>query len=320
MGKAKKQKDFQKVKLKIGKKKPLKDNETKTTFKSQAVVVPEQSISENKGEPTTSRNSTLKELLAHSKHYNPHVRKEAIHGLKEMFGKHPQNVLVHLSSIFEITFAIIVDEDSSVRAAYLGFLQSITPHLSKNNVGPFIALYLSYCGSAMTHIDDNIRLNSLDFLNLWINAFPSLIVNSTVQILPNFIGLLSNFAHKGGSQSSNTPSKLISLPNSKMANSKSRTSILQSLYIYLSHALESEKAAKSWFDEFIEVSNVDAAPTFKWQPDHEFEIDLKFKSGVLEFKPLSIFQKSTASLNIFEDEEEEEGEEKGKVNWFQELK
>jgi len=121
-----------------------------------AIVVPEQSISEDKGEVTTGRNQTLKELLAHCRHYNPNVRKgqkifplsgpgfnlvflnsrhccccccccycyccyccccccflfslDALQGIREIFLRHPQNVLVHLSALFETTFSSIVDD------------------------------------------------------------------------------------------------------------------------------------------------------------------------------------------------------------------
>ncbi len=40
-------KDFNKVKLKVGKKKPLANNVTKTDFKSQAILMPTQLKSKN---------------------------------------------------------------------------------------------------------------------------------------------------------------------------------------------------------------------------------------------------------------------------------
>lgn len=92
------------MKLKIGKKKLAKANETSVSFKSKgnffffffflnlllfiekknpAIVVPEQSISSDKGEVTTSRNLTLKELLSQLKHYNSNFRKGFLFNFNE---------------------------------------------------------------------------------------------------------------------------------------------------------------------------------------------------------------------------------------------
>ena len=58
--KKEKRKDFQKVKLKVGKKKPQAENFTVTTFKSQAIHIQEQLKSGDGGdEPTTQRKKTI---------------------------------------------------------------------------------------------------------------------------------------------------------------------------------------------------------------------------------------------------------------------
>ena len=54
-----KRKDFQKVKLKVGKKKPQAENFTETTFKSQAIHLREQLKSGPQDEPTTQRKQNI---------------------------------------------------------------------------------------------------------------------------------------------------------------------------------------------------------------------------------------------------------------------
>lgn len=62
MGKSHKKKqktaDFQKVKLKVGKRKPVGTNVTNTTFKTSSINITSQL--EEKNEPTNKRNLSLK--------------------------------------------------------------------------------------------------------------------------------------------------------------------------------------------------------------------------------------------------------------------
>ena len=62
MGKCQKKKssDFQKVKLKVGRKKPVGQNLTKTTFRTSTIQISNQL--EEKDEPTIKRNLSLKVL------------------------------------------------------------------------------------------------------------------------------------------------------------------------------------------------------------------------------------------------------------------
>lgn len=58
--KRKRQDDFQKVKLKVGKKKPKLENATATNFKTKAIHLPEQ-LKEDRTLPTNNRK--LKKIL-----------------------------------------------------------------------------------------------------------------------------------------------------------------------------------------------------------------------------------------------------------------
>lgn len=57
--KRKHQEDFQKVKLKVGKKKPKLENATDTTFKTKAIQIPEQ-LKEDGVLPTQNRKLNIK--------------------------------------------------------------------------------------------------------------------------------------------------------------------------------------------------------------------------------------------------------------------
>ncbi|KAJ7298090.1 hypothetical protein O6H91_Y017400 [Diphasiastrum complanatum] len=76
--------DFRKVKHKVGRKLPPAQNVTKVEFKSKAIVLPGQSLLQNKdGCAVNQRRQTLKELLGQTTHYSERVRKGACLGFDQ---------------------------------------------------------------------------------------------------------------------------------------------------------------------------------------------------------------------------------------------
>ena len=68
----------------------------------------------------------------------------------------------------------------------------------------------------MTHIHDDIRLDSLKFFQLWLQAFPSLLVQTKIPVLPSFLSLLSNVNLKGSN--SQMSFRLIANPSGKLGS------------------------------------------------------------------------------------------------------
>lgn len=64
-----KEQDFQKVKLKVGKKLIPADNATDTSFKSRSIFIPSQ-LQKPDSEPTNQRNQTLKVTENNKKQQN----------------------------------------------------------------------------------------------------------------------------------------------------------------------------------------------------------------------------------------------------------
>ena len=95
MGKKKtqRQQDFQKVKLKVGRKVLKAQNETKITVKAKQIVIKEQLKAKNHLQEATTRNRlTIPELLVHLAHYNPTMRYEGISGLSELLTRDSESV------------------------------------------------------------------------------------------------------------------------------------------------------------------------------------------------------------------------------------
>ena len=173
-----------------------------------------------------------------------------------------------------------------MRQAFLALMTAMTPRLSRNNVAPFVSLFLSYCASAMTHIYDDIRLHSLDFLNLWMGAFAVQIVESHTRILPQFLSLLSNFDQKA--VQSQTAS-LVSNPSGRLGSSKSRISVLSCLFQYLDASITQQRAT-SWFDLFrrTDSSATVDGPVVRWTPTTQFHSVLHGRFPFLDSRPLDL--------------------------------
>lgn len=143
--KKKRQDDFQKVKLKVGKKKPRADNATNTNFRSRGIHLPEQLKRDTSG-PTTHRQLGVnvcspssemqtsglivlkgfifvcilfppQDLLSQLHHYNANVKHSALMGLKELLSSNSSLLEQHLSRLLSEVAAVLTDKDGNVRVA-----------------------------------------------------------------------------------------------------------------------------------------------------------------------------------------------------------
>lgn len=147
--KRKRQDDFQKVKLKVGKKKPKLENATATNFKTKAIHLPEQ-LKEDRTLPTNNRKLNIKDLLSQMHHYNGGVKQSALLGLKDLLSQYPCIIDAHLSNILSEVTAVFTDRDANVRLAAVQLLQFLAPKIRTEQISPFFPLVLSgntrHCG------------------------------------------------------------------------------------------------------------------------------------------------------------------------------
>ncbi|ORX86808.1 hypothetical protein BCR32DRAFT_289738 [Anaeromyces robustus] len=230
-----KNQDFQKQKLKVGKKKLAPSTQTDISFKTKAIYVPDQGIVEEKKEITSSRNLTLKELLGQAKHYSSITRKDALNGIKEIYTNYPDEIFLNLGTVFEKTIPIFIDKEPDVRLALLQFYKILIPDLKIDQIKPFMSVFMAYLCSAMTHILEDIRLDSLKFLKLFIDNFPTLTIYYSDKLIPNFLNhLTGDMKMNSKSNSSSLSNSLLVNPKSKLGSTKSRAAILTSFYDFLS--------------------------------------------------------------------------------------
>uniref|UniRef100_A0A8I6AC27 Testis expressed 10 n=1 Tax=Rattus norvegicus TaxID=10116 RepID=A0A8I6AC27_RAT len=140
--KRKRQDDFQKVKLKVGKKKPKLENATATNFKTKAIHLPEQ-LKEDRTLPTNNRKLNIKDLLSQMHHYNGGVKQSALLGLKDLLSQYPCIIDAHLSNILSEVTAVFTDRDANVRLAAVQLLQFLAPKIRTEQISPFFPLALA---------------------------------------------------------------------------------------------------------------------------------------------------------------------------------
>ncbi|CAJ0753304.1 8593_t:CDS:10 [Entrophospora sp. SA101] len=192
------QEDFKKQKLKVGKAKPKASNFTNTSFKSRAISLPNQSITEDKSNLiTNTRKLSLSELLTQLRHYNSRTRKDAIQGLGDLFHAYP-NILSHSLSISINSLVRLISDEAELR--------------------PFIPLLILFTCSAMSSIHEDIRIDSIKFMNIWLTLAPDIVVDQFWEkVLPNYISLLSNDSNL----SSNNNINMMNIANFDFSLSKS---------------------------------------------------------------------------------------------------
>lgn len=183
----------------------------------------------------------LKVLYSQLKHHNPSVRHDALVGLRDIFQLHPELLPKNVSKLVEQVFSALVDGSSLVRQATRLLVKTVLSQVTQESVTPFFRILVAHLSCALTHIKEKIQVDSLEVLELYLQYYPTLLVQYAGDILPILIGLLSrqkadpsysrSSLKKGKSLISilhgtnSSSAALVSNPNSKFTSKSSRLSI-----------------------------------------------------------------------------------------------
>ncbi|XP_071102616.1 testis-expressed protein 10 homolog [Haliotis cracherodii] len=225
--KKKKQEDFQKVKLKVGKRLPKGQNVTNTSFKTHAIQVVQQ-IKSDAAQPSTHRKLNIADLLPKCQHYSISVRHDGVTGLRELMTLHPHMITSQLAVIIEKALPLIMDKDSNVRQACLKLFKLVFTSTPTQQIEPFFPVLSAHLCCAMTHIYDDIQHDSLEVFDLLLDTYPLLIANNSGQLLQNFIEQISRQQNVTKGQKSNL--SLAVKPDSKYSVQRWRSGILSRIY------------------------------------------------------------------------------------------
>ncbi|TNN75669.1 Testis-expressed sequence 10 [Liparis tanakae] len=220
--KKKRQDDFQKVKLKVGKTKPKADNATNTNFRSKGINLTEQLKKDTSG-PTTQKNLSINDLLSQLHHHNANMKNSALVGLRELLSHNPSLLEQHLSRLISEVGAVFTDKDGNVR---VGAIRVLSAHLT----------------CAMSHIETSIQEDSIKILDVLLEHYPALLAARPAVLLTHFLELISHRQSSGKAKKApdaKTQTWSLSInPNRAVTNQQWRLSVLTRLGCFLQAVVE----------------------------------------------------------------------------------
>eukprot|EP01104_Vermistella_antarctica_P017496 TRINITY_DN6201_c0_g1_i1.p1 TRINITY_DN6201_c0_g1~~TRINITY_DN6201_c0_g1_i1.p1 ORF type:complete len:928 (+),score=212.43 TRINITY_DN6201_c0_g1_i1:288-3071(+) len=189
--------DFKKVKSKLGKKKAPALSATNTDFKSRTINVQDQGVGKEKGAVVSSKNLTLKELLNRCGHHNSSNRKDAVHGLRELVTQHTDQVAPQLSLVLDHVLPLIGDQDKTVRSGVVALVGQALEELGENLL-PFLPLIMVHTVNAMTNLQKHVRMDAIKLLQLLVARFPNHVGRFGKEVLRNFVLMLGGGVKRAG--------------------------------------------------------------------------------------------------------------------------
>ncbi|KAL2740084.1 testis-expressed sequence 10 protein [Vespula squamosa] len=232
-----------KVKLKAKKSKLLPKglNVSDKSIKIKKIMIHNQFKQYNETEIVSKRKLNIKDLLVRLQHHNSTVRQETVKELKDILLQHPLEILSsQLNPVLQGISALSCDKEKDIRKDSLKVLNYILNSISNEQLIPFCDVLITYLRCAMTHIDLNIKEDSLLFLDILIQHCNSIIAKYSHKILPNFLDMISrmHIEMKPGR-------RLITTLNSKNTSVKWRIKVLERLGNMLVSIINYKKIEKA---------------------------------------------------------------------------
>ena len=209
-----------------------------------------------------------------------------------MFQGHPNYLEENFGVFIQRVMEKIIDMDDKVRHSLLVLFKYIFPLVTPEKMAPFTPLVLAHLSCAMTHIQEDIQLDSLSLLGLCLQHFPALMVSNKGMLLPNFISLISQQSLaplsknkiKGGH---NTSKDTHLNPRGKISSQKSKFVVLKQLLDFLKAVQDTrlDKIGKGDDSVFCKPDLMSTS-----------------KSGIISPEPLIIFSDSRVTqVQVYQD-------------------
>lgn len=172
-------------------------------------------------------------------------------GLKDILLRYSTKILgSQLHTLLQGISALSLDKERSVRRDAFKALSLILNPISNDQLEPFFDILMSYLSCAMTHIDPNIKEDSLLFLDVLTENSSSLLARNSQKILPNFLDMISKLQTE-----SKVDRQLVTTLSSKQTSIKWRIDVLSRLSSILMSMMNVKKSRKS-FNNFNPNSRV----------------------------------------------------------------
>lgn len=260
MAKKKKEKDFQKIKLKVGRKLLRGTNDTKTEFKSKKIILKE----------SESRTKDPIKTLSNSIGINSQLKLLCLNRLIDSLNS--LNLSNNSGQLINTVSKYLNDEDKRVRSDSIKCIKHCISILdkkntNKSNLSPLMAIILTYINCGLTHIDHNIGIDSLKLLSYVMEKCDNSSYDQLMQMLITRIGNKTNI----DANDYEICCKLISLMSKNDANNELRLESKESpvfkwsednCYCDLNNIISEEKSCFELNLSFQTNSSVDSKEKF----------------------------------------------------------
>ncbi|KAG7884767.1 hypothetical protein KL938_001894 [Ogataea parapolymorpha] len=172
--KTKKQKDFEKVRLKVGKTVTKSSNVTNTAFQSKSIRVKSQLLSSQTDDQEYLR------LLSLLKHHSPSSRHEVLVQIERDIEKNDFHNNFPFDQLISKLKSLILDQSKIIRERCMIIFKKLA-----NAKTELLVLHQSsivlFVLSGMSHISQSIRNDSVRFLDILIDSHRPFLTNAVVQ-------------------------------------------------------------------------------------------------------------------------------------------
>lgn len=209
--------------------------------------------------------------------------------MKELFSKVPEELLSHLSEVCSAIVEKLVDLSAAVRSTLIDLVSLMLSSLTQEQLRSYVAQFVVFIGSALTHSLVAVRMDSLRMVKLWLSHYPQLLILHYQQLLPQIALILKT--HSQLSLNANVMSS--SSVSSKLTTStisKNTKLLVDTLYLYLSHILDSTDQTT------VSLNNAPAALAMDWTDTIDDALVVPLSSPYLFSSLTSSSSSSSASV------------------------
>jgi len=220
-GRKRKRAEKSKTKLRQSIKLPKNLNETQTKITAKKIVVADQLKSKDSNTETkvTKKKIGIKDLISKLSHYSTSIKSEALDGLLELLKAYPDLCQSELCPLLMAICPLNTHIESKIRQNSRTIFQLILQNCrSETHIQPLSSMIVAHLCCALSHLDFNIQLDGLKFLDIILDLCSIVVTMNSQLILPNClnqIGLKSKSSDK---------------TNSKLTVLQWKTEVLQRVY------------------------------------------------------------------------------------------
>ncbi|CAL8113340.1 unnamed protein product [Orchesella dallaii] len=158
-------------------------------------------------ELTTRRKQSIQDLLSTVNHHNTNLRKDAVIGLQEIASIQITAIIRNLDKILAKIASLTSDEENIVRKENLKLAEIVFSKVAENQLRPFWSMLVAHLKCTLTHLVPSVRYNALLFIELLIQHYPGLVMESCSAILPSVLSLISTTYNDRDSSTSSSRMK-----------------------------------------------------------------------------------------------------------------